>query len=146
MIGSGGTYTGLKIGVNINGIDTKIHGISVNLSKKLLKKHIVEEIKGALKLPQQPFEGEFIIDFLIDDSYIGSGGYGVPTIESLKAVKIVAETEGIILDPIYTGKAFAGLVDYIRKGLVKKEEKILFWHTGGIPNFFFHADAFNQIL
>lgn len=54
----------------------------------------------------------------------------------VEAIKLVARMEGILLDPIYTGKGMAGLIDLIRKGVYTKDEKVLFWHTGGIPSLF----------
>ena len=64
--------------------------------------------------------------------YVGPG-YSVPTAGMAEAVRLLARTEGILLDPVYTGKTMAGLIDLVRKGYFKKEEKILFVHTGGSP-------------
>ena len=64
--------------------------------------------------------------------YVGPG-YSVPTAGMAEAVRLLARTEGILLDPVYTGKTMAGLIDLVRKGFFKKEEKILFVHTGGSP-------------
>jgi D-cysteine desulfhydrase len=66
------------------------------------------------------------------DDYLGPG-YSLPTAAMAEAVRLTARTEGILLDPCYTGKAMAGLVDLVRKGYFKKEEQVLFLHTGGIP-------------
>jgi D-cysteine desulfhydrase len=62
--------------------------------------------------------------------------YGDPTPEMVEAVKLMAQTEGILLDPIYTGKAMAGLIDQVRKGVYTKGDNVLFWHTGGTPTLF----------
>jgi D-cysteine desulfhydrase/L-cysteate sulfo-lyase len=69
------------------------------------------------------------------DDYVGER-YGVPTPEALEAVRIFAETEGVILDPVYTGKCAAGLIDHIRKGRLSRKDIALFIHTGGTPAIF----------
>ena len=79
-------------------------------------------------------------DFEITDAYIGKG-YGIPTTECLDAIRITAQTEGIYLDPVYTGKAMAALIDLARKGEFKPTDTVLFIHTGGIPALFeYHAE------
>lgn len=74
------------------------------------------------------------------DAYRGPA-YGVPTPECLEAIRLVAETEGILLEPVYTGKAMAGLIDHIRTRRIGKEEIVAFLHTGGIPALFCYADV-----
>ena len=71
--------------------------------------------------------------------YVGPG-YSLPTPEMAEAVKLVARTEGILLDPVYTGKTMAGLIDLVRQGYFKKESNILFVHTGGSPALYVYAD------
>ena len=68
----------------------------------------------------------------------------LPTPEMVKTVKLVAETEGILLDPVYTGKAMAGMLDLIKKGYFKKGQNILF-HTGGSPALYAYANYFNFV-
>ncbi|MEE2617111.1 MAG: pyridoxal-phosphate dependent enzyme, partial [Candidatus Poribacteria bacterium] len=75
------------------------------------------------------------------DAYIGQA-YGVLTPECIQALKIVAQMEGIFLDPVYTSKAFAGLIDHIRKGKISSDQTVIFLHTGGTPALF----AYNQEL
>ena len=70
----------------------------------------------------------------IDGSY--EGFYPVPTEASIEAIHIAAKTENLILDPVYTGKAMAGLIDHIKKGLISKEIPVVFIHTGGTPLIF----------
>ena len=67
----------------------------------------------------------------VDESFIG-GGYGVPTNESQEAMQLFAEVEGILLDPVYTAKAAAGLLAYCRQGRFRRTDRVLFWHTGGV--------------
>ena len=78
-------------------------------------------------------------DILSSDEYIGDR-YGVLTQEGRDALKLVAETEGIFLDPVYTSKAMAGMNDQIRKGIITKNETVIFIHTGGLPALFAYAE------
>lgn len=89
-----------------------------------------------LDIQVNPFE---VISY---SEYVGKG-YGKVTKEGIEAVKLVAEKEGIFLDPVYTGKAMSGLIDHIRKGKLKKGEKVIFLHTGGSPALFAYSDEFN---
>src|SRR5699024_65300 len=74
--------------------------------------------------------------------YVG-GGYGEPTDEMVEAIKLLAEYEGILLDPVYSGKGMAGLIDLIRKGHFKKGENIVFIHTGGNVGLFSYLENFS---
>ena len=67
---------------------------------------------------------------LVDDRYVGKG-YTIPSDGTIEAITLLAQTEGILLDPVYSGKGMAGLIDLVRKGVFRKGEKILFLHTGG---------------
>ncbi len=73
--------------------------------------------------------------------YVGPG-YSLPTPEMTEAVKMVARTEAILLDPVYTGKAMAGLIDLARKDFFNKDENVLFLHTGGSPALYAYLDNF----
>ena len=72
--------------------------------------------------------------------YVGPG-YSLPTPEMKEAVQMLARIEGILMDPVYTGKAMAGMIDLIRKGYFKKDENVLFVHTGGSPALYHYMDA-----
>jgi L-cysteate sulfo-lyase len=86
---------------------------------------LVRKTADKLKLP------EILRDkVLVDDNYVGEG-YGIPTDGTIEAITLLAQTEGILLDPVYSGKGMAGLIDLIRKGVYRKEQRILFLHTGG---------------
>jgi 1-aminocyclopropane-1-carboxylate deaminase/D-cysteine desulfhydrase-like pyridoxal-dependent ACC family enzyme len=74
-------------------------------------------------------------DIVMHDEYIGAA-YGVPTDAGLAAIRLVARTEGIILEPTYTAKAMAGLVDHVRRGVIGRDETVVFVHTGGLPALF----------
>ena len=74
-----------------------------------------------------------------DNNYVGEK-YGATTEQGIKAMKLLANKEGIILDPVYTSKGFAALIDYVEKGIIKKGEKVIFMFTGGSPAVF----AYNE--
>ncbi|MGD9139824.1 MAG: pyridoxal-phosphate dependent enzyme, partial [Desulfobacterales bacterium] len=74
-----------------------------------------------------------------EDGYVGEG-YGVMTPECRQAIKLVAQTEGIILDPVYSSKAMAGLIDHIRRKTISEKETVVFLHTGGTPALFAYAE------
>jgi D-cysteine desulfhydrase len=97
---------------------------------------LAQQVREFLGLPAEPEEGEL----RIFDDYVGPG-YSIPTEEMAEAVRIFARVEGILLDPVYTGKAAAGLLDLIRKGHFKKGEKVLFLHTGGSPGLYAYQDV-----
>ena len=82
-------------------------------------------------------------DVLATDAYC-KAGYGVLTDAEREAVKLFAKYEGLLVDPVYTGRAAAGMIDLIRKGFFKKNETILFWHTGGQPALF--AEKYEKSL
>jgi D-cysteine desulfhydrase/L-cysteate sulfo-lyase len=73
------------------------------------------------------------------DTYVGAG-YGLPTPDGLAAIRLAARTEGLLLDPVYTGKAMAGLIDHARQGLIGKDDVVVFIHTGGLPALFAFKD------
>jgi D-cysteine desulfhydrase len=75
------------------------------------------------------------------DEYVGPG-YALPTPEMVEAVQLIAKTEGILLDPVYTGKAAAGLIDLIRNGYFKRDDHILFIHSGGSPALYANTSLF----
>jgi L-cysteate sulfo-lyase len=77
-----------------------------------------------------------------NSDYVGDG-YGLPTDAMVEAVKLMAQYEGILLDPVYSGKGFSGLVDLIRKGHFKKGENVVFLHTGGSISLFGYPEVFN---
>jgi len=80
-------------------------------------------------------------DVINDTNYIGPG-YAVPTPECIRAIKLLAETEGIIADPVYVGKGLAGLIDHIKTGKLGKEDTVVYLHTGGSPLLFCYPEMF----
>ncbi|MFB0567323.1 MAG: D-cysteine desulfhydrase family protein [Candidatus Bathyarchaeia archaeon] len=139
--GSGGTQSGLVTADKALGTETEILGMCIepNATRWLTEK-IVEIASGITKLLglKETVNREDIV--LIDD-YAGES-YGVLTPEAVDAIKLVAQTEGILLDPVYTGKAMAGLIDLIRQKRFKKDENVVFVHTGGTPALFTYKKHF----
>ena len=78
------------------------------------------------------------------DQYIGAG-YAIPTPEGLAAMRLAARTDAILLDPVYTGKAMAGLIDHVHKGILTKDDTVIFLHTGGLPANFAFRDAIEEM-
>jgi L-cysteate sulfo-lyase len=132
--GDGGTQAGLELGSKYLNASYKIIGISILNSNADAKISVMESFHATSKFLN--LGTEITADELeITDKYVGAG-YGLPTREGMAAIKLVAQTEGIYLDPVYTGKAMAGLIDLIRKGRFKPTETVIFIHTGGIPALF----------
>jgi D-cysteine desulfhydrase len=131
---SGGTHAGLVLGQRVFGFKGKVLGISIDESEEWLKTHVSElASKASEKLGERI---EFTpADVAANASYCAAG-YGVLTEAEREAIHLFARTEGLLLDPVYTGRAAAGMIDLIRKGFFKKDETILFWHTGGQPALF----------
>ena len=139
--GLAGTQAGLLLGAKIAGSSIAVHGISVKHSVSFLAGFASDVASGAsdlLGLPYRVQPGEV----RISDEYIGKG-YGIPTEQCLEAITLTAQTEGIVLDPVYTGKAMAGLIDWIRAGRVHDGQTVVFWHTGGGPGLFVHGESFS---
>jgi len=138
-VGSSSTMSSLLLGNRVFSTGLKIVGISVSRGAEECKTRILEEIekdKRSYGLTQFEFSQENIVVF---DDYIGPG-YAKPSKEGVEAVKLLARTEAIFVDQNYTGKAFAGFVDLISKGYFKKDDGLVFLHTGGGPALFALAD------
>lgn len=130
----GGTQAGLVLGLKHLRVDCKVIGISIVRNEDAAKAAVIEKIDAAsdfLGLGTKVTPDEFEID----DAYRGEG-YGMVTKESIDAIRLVAETEGIFLDPVYTSKAMAGFIDLVKKGRFKSTDTVVFMHTGGIPVLF----------
>ncbi len=131
---SGGTHAGLVLGQRVSGFKGKVLGISIDESEGWLKEHISKLASDASEKMGERIEfGP--ADVLANAKYC-KAGYGVLTDAEREAVQLFAKCEGLLLDPVYTGRAAAGMIDLIRNGFFKKEETILFWHTGGQPALF----------
>jgi D-cysteine desulfhydrase family pyridoxal phosphate-dependent enzyme len=133
---SGGTQAGLIAGCALLGLRARIVGVSADDSTAELRESVAGLLTGmAARLGCAASSVGAATPIDVDDGFVGDG-YGIATAESSAAVELVARREGIVLDPVYTAKAMAGLLSRIRAGEFKKNETILFWHTGGTPAFF----------
>ncbi len=134
--GSGGTHGGFLTGQLAFNNTIPTIGINVRRSKELQEakvQKIVEETVRFLDLPVDVPQG--LVNCV--DDYLWPG-YSLPNPEMIEAVKLMARTEGILVDPVYTGKLVAGLIGLSRKGYFKKSDKVLFIHTGGKPALYFY--------
>ncbi len=128
--GSGGTQAGLETGKLLAGGEAEIIGISVLFKKAKISNIVFKDIYEALDV--LGISGKKPGGINVFDEYIGKG-YAIPTPLTLEAIKLIGSTEGIVLDPVYTGKAFGGLMDLIEKKKFSKKDNVLFIHTGGYP-------------
>ncbi len=131
---SGGTHAGLVLGQRAFGYRGKILGISIDESEVWLRDHVSALATETSRHLGQTFK--FGPEDVLANADYCKAGYGVLTAEELETLRLFASTEGLLLDPVYTGRAAAGLVDLIRKGAFRKGETVLFWHTGGQPALF----------
>jgi len=128
--GSGGTMAGLVAGFAIAKTLTKVIGFSV-LHKDETIKNIVNQLTNEIVESINP-EHPIKTNFEFNINFVGDG-YGIPTKKGKEAISLLAELEGLFLCPVYTSKAMAGLINYIEKNKIKKNETIIFIHTGGMP-------------
>jgi len=130
--GSGGTQAGLLGGMALAGSEARVLGISVSAPLERQRRKVIDLLPGLSELLGIALAEDAV---LIDDASIGPG-YGVPTPEMKDALAMAAKLEGLYLDPVYTGKAMAGLIRLCRAGQFRRGEKVVFLHTGGLPGLF----------
>jgi D-cysteine desulfhydrase family pyridoxal phosphate-dependent enzyme len=140
---SGGTQAGLVVGARAAGFTGQLHGLSIDKGEQELQSYEEEVAQIANECAEYiGFNTRFVgRDIKLVSGYLGKG-YGVVGDLEREAIRLMARHEGIILDPVYAGRAFGGLVDLIRKGVFKQGETVLFWHTGGAPALFAYAREF----
>ncbi len=132
--GSGGTLAGLALGARLFGADFRVVGITIRETAEWLRRAVPAIANEAAELIGTSVRIS-ADDFSIIEGYIGSG-YPEPTAEGDEAIRWLARTEGILLDPIYTGKALAGVIGEARHGRFTREDTLVFLHTGGLPGLF----------
>ncbi len=134
---SGGTQAGLYTAMKVTQSGIQVLGISAGPPREVVTSRVrglTEDLITLLGLDWRPHPD----DIVVTDEYLGER-YGVPTPACLDAMRLVARTEGILLDPVYTGKAMAGLIDLVRRGQFAADQTVIFWHTGGQPAIFAYA-------
>jgi 1-aminocyclopropane-1-carboxylate deaminase/D-cysteine desulfhydrase-like pyridoxal-dependent ACC family enzyme len=128
---SGGTCAGLAAGCALLDLPTRVVGISADEPESVLRRTIDDILAGLEIMLNQPgLALNAAGRCTLDASFVGAG-YGIPTPAATEALRLMARTEAILLDPTYTAKAMAGLMDYARRSRIHAGETALFWHTGG---------------
>ncbi len=140
--GSSGTQAGLVLGMEAMNSGIPVYGIGVRADKQK-QEEMVFSLAGRtaeyMGLNPNIVQRDKVV---ANSDYVGEG-YGLPTTAMAEAVKLMARYEGILLDPVYSGKGFSGLVDLIRKGHFKKGENVVFLHTGGSISLFGYPNVFD---
>ncbi len=136
--GSAGTHAGLLVG--LLGCNARLPLTGINVRRPRLEQEgnvhaLAERTAALLGLPTVPREAVTALD-----RWVGPG-YSIPTDEMVEAVRLLARLESVLLDPVYTGKAMAGLIGLVREGVFKPGERVLFVHTGGSPALYAYQDV-----
>ena len=143
---SGGTQAGLTLGAKIINFKGRVLGISIDQRKTGDEPFppVLTEIANAtarrIGSPLQLIEE----DFSLNCDFLGAG-YAMPSESEFNAIRDLAQYEGILLGPVYTARAMGGLIDLIQKGYFRKDQTVLFWHTGGTPELFAWANELRSI-
>jgi 1-aminocyclopropane-1-carboxylate deaminase/D-cysteine desulfhydrase-like pyridoxal-dependent ACC family enzyme len=140
--GSRGTQAGLVLGARLYGAPYQVYGVDVSLGASDWAERtraIIEQAADRIGVTLQLSDD----DLVRDDGYVGEG-YGIPTAGCLEAITLLARTEAIFLDPVYSGKAMAALIDHVRRGILAPSDSVIFLHTGGTPALFAHGEHLLQ--
>jgi D-cysteine desulfhydrase family pyridoxal phosphate-dependent enzyme len=142
--GTGGIATAILLTLRTLGIQTPVAAISVNRDRQVCEENLEKlwaDISSLLdcELASRP------TDYELFDAYVGLG-YGDPTEACLDAIMLMAQSEGILLDPVYSGKMFGGFLGHQKEGKLQKGEKILLIHSGGVPALFAYHDVLRDHL
>ncbi len=138
--GSAGTQAGLVTGLKLINAGLPVLGIGVRVARDAQEANVLrlcEATSEHLGHPGLVAAG----DVAANCDYVGEG-YGIPAASTIEAIRMLAELEGILLDPVYSGKGMAGLIDLVRKGHFEKGQRIVFLHTGGAAALFAYGSAF----
>jgi D-cysteine desulfhydrase len=136
---SGGTHAGLALGAKLAHAPFTIVGSACDQDADTTKGVVVPLANATaeyLGVDIRVSDDEVMVD---DNYYLPS--YGVPNDGCLEAIELVARTEGILLDPVYTGKTMSALIDHVRSGKLRADDRVIFHHTGGTPALFAQADT-----
>jgi len=138
--GSAGTHAGLVVGLEGMNAQVPVLGIGVRLPREKQEENVYRLALATAEYVSM--KGGIPRDAVVANcDYVGAG-YGIPTDGMIEAVRLLAQEEGILLDPVYSGKAMAGMIDLIRKGVLAKGETIVFLHTGGAVGLFGYTRFF----
>jgi 1-aminocyclopropane-1-carboxylate deaminase/D-cysteine desulfhydrase-like pyridoxal-dependent ACC family enzyme len=142
--GSQGTQAGLAAGAALFDAPFEVRGIAVESMSPELAAEGIPLTNDTLALLGADLQVG-VENYVIDDGHVGAG-YAIPTEDGMAAIGLLARTEAIVLDPVYTGKALAGLIADVRAGDFSPDESIVFLHTGGGPSVFANLDAYAALL
>jgi L-cysteate sulfo-lyase len=139
--GSAGTQAGLIVGLKAINAGIPLLGVGVRAPKPVQEENVFKLACATAEKLGCPgvVKRE---DVVANTDYVGEG-YGIPAPSTIEAIEMFARLEGIILDPVYSGKGAAGLIDLVRKGHFRKGERIVFLHTGGAAGIFGYTSAFS---
>jgi len=139
--GSCGTHSGMLVGAKSVNLDAPITGINVRRPRAEQEGNLLKLAVETAKLLE--IETPKASDITALDEWVG-GGYSIPTDEMVEAVRMTARTESVLLDPVYSGKAMAGLIGLTRRGHFKRGQRVLFVHTGGSPALYAYQHVLQQ--
>ena len=140
--GSGGTLAGILLGCRFFNFPGTLHGMAVCDDTAYFVSEL-ERICGEFK-EKYGIDADFSnAAKVIDDRYVGTG-YALNTPAELRTMAAIAQTEGLVLDPVYSLKAFIGMIDHVRQGIIQPDETVLFIHTGGHSGIFAKNDEFKE--
>jgi D-cysteine desulfhydrase family pyridoxal phosphate-dependent enzyme len=137
---SGGTQAGIVVGAKVTGFGGKLHGVRIDKDAPGGAPYAHEMANIANETAKYiGFDAQFAVkNFNVLYDYLGDG-YGIVSDLEREAIRLLGSREGIVLDPVYTGRAMGALVDLVRKKAFRPDETVLFWHTGGAPALFAYA-------
>jgi 1-aminocyclopropane-1-carboxylate deaminase/D-cysteine desulfhydrase-like pyridoxal-dependent ACC family enzyme len=139
--GQGGTQAGLMVGTKYLRAPFQVIGICIMFQRERQIKELVRMTNETAKFLDMDIEFT-PEEMMLYDEYRGQ--YGMVNKECVEAIKLIAQTEGILLDPVYTGKAMAGLIDLIQEGRFTSKDTVVFIHTGGIPDLFLYGNEISK--
>jgi D-cysteine desulfhydrase family pyridoxal phosphate-dependent enzyme len=141
---SGGMQAGLTLGKMLYNLEAEL--VPINIDKNETGGHTLEEAVFAIieegKKVLQINKSYELKDIPLIREY-DKAGYGVVSRNEISAIGLLAKTEGILLDPVYTARAFYGMMDYLEKRILPEGSNVLFWHTGGLPAIFSYSEKLN---
>ena len=140
--GSAGTQAGLVLGMEAMNSGIPVYGVSVRAEKQKQEENVYGLVQRTAEFMGYSPDLVAREKVVANSDYVGPG-YGLPTEAMIEAVKMLACYEGILLDPVYSGKGFSGLIDLVRKGHFKKGENVVFLHTGGSVSLFAYPKIFD---
>ena len=141
--GSASTHGGILVGLRSRDSDIPVYGICIRRDAESQYERVLDRSRAAAGLlgRQDLIEDD---DINVDDGYLGPG-YGLPNEKLMEAIQLAAGCEALFLDPVYSGKAMAGLIGLVRQGAFERDRNVVFLHTGGTPALFAYTGIFKDL-